>query len=136
MQRRHQAWPLSFAAYDPPAITSATPPDLCNQTPKENVMNPIRTIGRLAGMLTGLAAALAAAVLAAPAAFVATRPSPPPGPLSRFEPVAHPFNGVTGGMTGWQITLIAAGAAIVGAAMGVLLDRARAARRHRPATAA
>jgi hypothetical protein len=39
-------------------------------------------------------------------------------------------------MTGWQITLIAVAAAIVGAAVGVLLDRARAARRHRPAAAA
>ena len=99
-------------------------------------MNPIRIIRRLACMLTGLAAVLTAAVLAAPAACAATRPSPPPGPLSRFEPVAHTFNGVTGDMTGWQITLIAVGAAIAGAVMGVLLDRARAARRHRPATAA
>jgi hypothetical protein len=107
-----------------------------NQTPKEIVMNPIRIIRRLTCMLTGLAAVLAAAVLAAPAAFAATRPSPPPGPLSRFEPVAHTFNGVTGDLTGWQITLIAAGAAIAGAVMGVLLDRARAARRHRPAAAA
>jgi hypothetical protein len=128
MQRRHQVRPLSFAVSDPPAIASATPPDLCNQTPKEIVMNPIRIIGRLTGVLAGLAAALAAAVLAAPAAFAATRPSPPPGVVSRFEPVAHTFNGVTGDMTGWQITLIAVGAAIVGAAMGVLLDRARAAR--------
>ena len=39
-------------------------------------------------------------------------------------------------MTGWQITLIAVGAALVGAVVGVLVDRARAARRHRPATAA
>ena len=39
-------------------------------------------------------------------------------------------------MTGWLITLIAVGAAIVGAALGVLLDRARATRGHRPATAA
>jgi hypothetical protein len=36
-------------------------------------------------------------------------------------------------MTGWQITLIAIAAAIAGAVVGVLLDRARAARRHRPA---
>jgi hypothetical protein len=35
------------------------------------------------------------------------------------------------GMPGWQITLIALAAAVV----AVLLDRARAARRHRPATA-
>ena len=102
-------------------------------------MNPIRTIGRAAGLLAGLAAALAAAVAAAPAAFAATRPYPPPGPpavVVRFGPAVHTFNGVTGDMTGWQITLIAVGAAIVGAVVGVLVDRARAARGHRPATAA
>ena len=102
-------------------------------------MNPIRTIGRLACTLTGRAAALAAAVAAAPAAIAATRPYPPPGPpavVVRFGPAAHTFNGVTGDMTGWQITLIAIAAAIVGAIIGVLLDRARAARGHRPATAA
>jgi hypothetical protein len=96
-------------------------------------MNPIRTIRRLACMLTGLAAA------AAPAAFAAARPYPPPGPpavVVRFGPAVHTFNGVTGDMTGWQITLIAVGAALVGAAVGVLVDRARAARGHRPAPAA
>ena len=102
-------------------------------------MNPIRTIGRLACTLTGLAAALAAAVAVAPAAYAATQPSPPPGPpaeVVRFGPVAHAFNGVTGGMTAWQITLIAIGSAIAGAVLALLLDRARAARGHRPATAA
>ena len=100
-------------------------------------MNPIRTIRRLATTLTGLAAALAAAVAGAPAAFA--QPGPPPGPpaeVVRFGPVAHTFNGVTGDMTGWQIALIAVGAAILGAIVAVLLDRARAARGHRPATAA
>ena len=95
-------------------------------------MKPIRTIGRLVGLLTGLAAILAAAV-------AATRPGLPPGPpaeVVRFGPAAHTFHGVTGDMTGWQITLIAVGAALVGAVVGVLVDRARAARRHRPATAA
>jgi hypothetical protein len=99
-------------------------------------MNPIRIIRRLACMLTGLAVALAAAVMGASAAFAATtRPLPPPGEMSRFEPVAHTFNGVTGGMTGWQVALIAVGAAIVGALVGMLLGRAWAARSHRPATA-
>jgi hypothetical protein len=100
-------------------------------------MDSIRTIRRIACMLIGLAAALAAAVAGAPAALAATRPYPPPGPpaeVSRFGPLA--FNGVTGDMTGWQITLIAVGAAFVGAVVGVLVDRARAARRHRPAAAA
>jgi hypothetical protein len=39
------------------------------------------------------------------------------------------------GMPGWQITLIAIGAALAAAVVAVLLDRARAARRHRTATA-
>jgi len=101
-------------------------------------MNPIRTIGRLAGLLTGLAAT-AAALAATPAAVAATRPGPPPGPpaeVIRFGPAAHTFNSVTGDMTGWPITLIAVGTALVGAVVGVLVDRARAARRHRRATAA
>jgi hypothetical protein len=42
---------------------------------------------------------------------------------------------VTGGMAGWQIALIAVGAALLGAVVAVLLDRARAARRHQAATA-
>jgi hypothetical protein len=119
-------------------------------------MNRIRIrIRVLAGCVTGLAAALAAVVMGAPAAFagqwphplpaVTGRPAPagftqqylypPSGELSRFEPVAHHFNGVTGGMTGWQIALIAAGAAIAGAVVALLIDRARATRRHRPVTA-
>jgi hypothetical protein len=100
-------------------------------------MNPIRTIRRLTCILTGLAAALAAAVAVAPAALAQPYPPPaPPAEVVRFGPAAHAFNGVTGDMTGWQITLIAVGAAILGAIVAVLLDRARAARVHRPATAA
>ena len=102
-------------------------------------MKPIRTIGRLACMLAGLAAALAAAAAAAPTAVAVTRPYPPPGPpaeVVRIGPAAHTVHGVTGDMTGWQITLIAVGAALVGAVVGVLVDRARAARRQRPAAAA
>jgi hypothetical protein len=34
-----------------------------------------------------------------------------------------------GGMAGWQIALIALGAALVAATVAILLDRARAARR-------
>lgn len=107
-------------------------------------MNPIRTIRRLAYTLTGLAAALAVAVAAAPAAFA--QPSPPPGPpgeIIRFGPMlvphtvpAHTHAAITSGLAGWQITLIAVGAAILGAIVAVLVDRARAARGHRPATAA
>ena len=40
-----------------------------------------------------------------------------------------------GGMPGWQITLIAVGAALVAAVLAVLLDRAWAARKAHLATA-
>jgi len=107
-------------------------------------MNPIRTIRRLATTLTGLAVALAAAVAGTPAAFA--QPSPPPGPpgeIIRFGPLlvphtipAHTHAVTTGGLAGWQITLIAVGAAILAAIVTVLVHRARTARSHRPATAA
>jgi hypothetical protein len=66
-------------------------------------------------------------------------PAPvPPAELIRFGPAAHTFNGAAGGVAAWQIALVAVVAAIVGAVLGasVLLDRARAARAHRAATAA
>jgi len=40
---------------------------------------------------------------------------------------------VTGGMPGWQIALIAIGAAILTAALAVTLDRARTTHRQLPA---
>ena len=78
---------------------------------------------------------LAGAMLAlatAPAAFA--RPLPPPDCC--VTGADAPVTLITGGgMPGWQITLIAVGAALAGAAMAVLLDRARAARKARAATA-
>jgi hypothetical protein len=104
-------------------------------------MNPTSTITRLTCLLTGLAAALIAAAAAAPAASAATRvhPAPvPPAELIRFGPATYTFHGTTAGMTGWQIALIAAAAAIVPAVWGLalLIGRAREARAHRAATAA
>jgi hypothetical protein len=46
-----------------------------------------------------------------------------------YPPISHVHTVVTGGMPGWQITLIAIGAALLAATVAVLLDRARAARR-------
>jgi hypothetical protein len=43
---------------------------------------------------------------------------------------------VVGGMPGWQIALIAVGAALLAATVAVLLDRARASRRTAIAAAA
>jgi hypothetical protein len=102
-------------------------------------MNHIHHIRRLVAALAGLAVAVVAAVAGGTAAFATVDPTP--GPLyARFGPIdpavpAHTHAAVTGGMAGWQIALIAVGAAILGALLAVLLDRARAARRHQPATA-
>jgi hypothetical protein len=97
-------------------------------------MSHIHHIGRLVRVLAGLAAALVAAIAVAPAAFAT---EVPPGPSSRYEPAAnlkHPpvtaHAAVAIGMPGWQIALIAAGAAVAAAIVAVALDRAWAARRH------
>lgn len=47
-----------------------------------------------------------------------------------YPPVSHVHAVVTGGMPGWEITLIAIGAALAAAAAAVLLDRARTTRRR------
>ena len=87
---------------------------------------------RLAAALAALTCALLASAAIVPAAWAVnviplggggTTPAPP-------VPV------IAGGMTGWQITLIALGAALVAATAAVLLDRALAARRAASATTA
>ena len=112
-------------------------------------MNPIRPIRRLAGVLAGLTCAWLGLALAGPAAFAVGPPTP--GPADYITPGAEPpgwnphhlpyghWTGpvykapahtvVVGGMPGWQIALIAIGAALVAATVAVLLDRAWAARR-------
>ena len=94
-------------------------------------MNPIHRIRRTAGALVGLvglACACLGLAVAAPAAFARTLPpfdvsgtvtTPAPPPVQ-----VHTV--VVGGMPGWQIALIAVGAALVAATIAVLLDRARA----------
>jgi hypothetical protein len=114
---------------------------------REIVMNPVRHIRRLAGVLAGLAAALLAFAAVAPAALASGRPLPLPPPIREKHPplppghvggpalgpnragypsISHVHTVVTGGMPGWQITLIAIGAALLAATVAVLLDRARA----------
>jgi hypothetical protein len=86
-------------------------------------MNGIRRIlAALAGILLALAAA--------PAAFASL---PPHGgrPADGAQPPVQVIAG--GGMPGWQITLIAAAAALA-AILAVLLDRARMARKAHAAT--
>jgi hypothetical protein len=103
-------------------------------------MNEIRHVRRLASVLAGLAGALLATAAAVPAAFAGTNPIPDPSgyvgdPYIGTNPIApvsattvHVIN--TGGMPGWQIALIAIGAALLAATVAVLLDRARATRRN------
>jgi hypothetical protein len=100
-------------------------------------MNPIRHIRRIAAVLASLAAALVA--LGATPAF-ARVPIPPDVPAPS-APVPAPVRTVThtvilGGMPSWQIALIAAGTALLAAALAVLADRARASRRKAIAAAA
>ena len=96
-------------------------------------MNPIRQIRRIAGVLAGACALLAFA--AASPAMAARNPVPAPGagvpepypganlPLVPVPPQIRTV--LAGGMPGWQITLIAVGAALLAAVLAVLADRAR-----------
>jgi hypothetical protein len=110
-------------------------------------MNPIRHIRRIAGVLAGAWALLALAAAAPAMAMTAVIPPvldpklgipginrpPAPAPTS-IHTVTRTV--VAGGMPGWQITLIAVGAALLAATVAVLTDRARAARRHAVTAAA
>jgi hypothetical protein len=89
-------------------------------------MNHIR---RIAMALAGLATAALGLAAASPAAFAMRLP--PSGGSGGFAPAATETHTiVTGGMPGWQITLIAASAALLAAILAVALDRAWVARRH------
>jgi len=94
-------------------------------------MNLIQCIRRLAAVLAGLGGAALASIIVAPAAFAVREPPPGGGgggaPASPAPPDTVAV--VAGGMPGWQIALIAVGAALLAAVLAVLLDRTRAARR-------
>jgi hypothetical protein len=103
---------------------------------QEVTMNRIRRlhpVRRVTGALAVLAAALLASTAMVPAAFAL--PVPPVGGGGAVAPV-QVRTVVVGGTPGWQIALIAAGAAILAAAVAVILDRARAARQHQAAPSA
>jgi hypothetical protein len=116
-------------------------------------MSRIRRIRRIAAALAGLACSCLALAVTVPAAFAQALSSPGGGgmpaawvreALLRGEDLA-PVSGsgsagsfaapavtrtvVAGGMPGWQIALIAAGAALLTATLAVLADRVRAAHR-------
>lgn len=105
-------------------------------------MNPIHPIRCVASILAGLAAGLLGLATASPAAFA--RPGPhsigvtapatprpqPPG-WNKHPPLpAHVHALATGGVPDWQVTLIAAAAVLLAAAVAVSVYRARSARRQ------
>src|SRR5580704_7483735 len=88
---------------------------------------------RIAAALAAVTIGLLASAATIPAAFA--RDVPPAGTayeLGRFGP----FPATTGGMPGWQITLIAAGAVLAAAAVTIVLARVRAVHRAVPSPAA
>jgi hypothetical protein len=96
-------------------------------------------LGRLAAVLAAAVCGLLASAAVIPGAFARVVPPPGgqyrPGPV-RQVPAATVRVITTGGMAGWQITLIALGAALFAAAAAVLLYRALTARKAASAVAA
>ena len=92
-------------------------------------------VRRAAAILAGLAG-LTAVLVASGATPALARLEPDPGGYVGVTPPTPPptvtRTVVVGGMPGWQIALIAAGAALLAATVAVLIDRARA--MHRKAT--
>jgi hypothetical protein len=93
-------------------------------------------VGRPATVLAAVISGLLASAAIVPAAFA--QPIPIGDDGAPTTPVPPPTIHVvtTGGMAGWQITLIAVGAALIAAAAAVLLDRKLTGRRGTPATTA
>jgi hypothetical protein len=85
----------------------------------------LRRARRLGGLLAGLGVLVAALVATGTAALAMEVP-----PAGALAPAPPPLATVAGGMPGWQITLIAVGAAVAAAVLAVVADRARSARRR------
>ena len=91
---------------------------------------------RLAAALAAVTCALLASAVVPAASAATLTPAPPdPAPLAPVPAPAVPVV-TAGGMPGWQITLIALGAALVTAIAAVFLDRVLAARRSASSTTA
>jgi hypothetical protein len=90
----------------------------------------VKRARRFLGALAGLACGLLAFAATGPAALAQLQPPGAGGGAPVTPAPAPPVQVVTaGGMAGWQIALIAVGAALLAAAIAVLFDRARSARR-------
>jgi hypothetical protein len=93
-----------------------------------NRMHYRHHVRRIAAILGAFAASALALITGATAAFASPVP-PPGGPAGPVQPPGA-YTIVAGGMPGWQIALIAIGAAIFAAALAVILDRTHTARRQ------
>jgi hypothetical protein len=101
---------------------------------EEVIMNRIRRICRSLASLPQRAGFLLASAAAAPGALAA---DPPPPIREKHPPLpAHTHAAATGGMPGWQITLIAVAAVLLAAALAAAVYRLRAARRRVSTSAA
>jgi len=107
---------------EPVRFTGPLPPPI----PGRSSCNPARAIRRAVGILAGIAGALLASLTVAPVALAAPHRTTPPGPQcssrrscrDKHSPQpAHPHTAAAGGMPGWQITLIAATAMVLAAAL-------------------
>jgi hypothetical protein len=78
----------------------------------------------LGGLLAGLGVLVTTLVASGGTALAMRVPAPSGGYVIQPPPTAP----AVGGMPGWQITLIAVGAALVAAVLAVAADRARSAR--------
>jgi hypothetical protein len=98
----------------------------------------IRHAKQAARVVIAVCSTLFASVLFAPSAFARISHldggAPVVAPPQPHPTVVHSI--VAGGMAGWQITLIAVGAALLAATGAVLMDRTRAARRGPTVSAA
>jgi hypothetical protein len=93
-------------------------------------------LGRLATVLAAVISGLLASVAVVPAAFARVVPDPGAGYVAPASAPPQVRTIVAGGMPGWQIALIAVGAALVAAALAVLADRNLASRSRAAATTA
>jgi len=99
-------------------------------------MTTIRQIFRHATRIAIAAAALLGGLIAAPAAFATREPMPGTGDTSTTSVPATVHTVTVGGTPGWQIALFMVAAAVLAAAIAVLLDRMRTARRRELAPSA
>jgi len=88
---------------------------------REPIMNHIRRyVSSLAVLATSMLVVMSVPAFA--------EPIPPNDHPLLSQPVVPAHLAVSGGMPGWEITLIAMGAAVLGAALAALLNRVRSTR--------